>query len=259
MSFTFSSLFLLHLLLELYVFPNYVDTLLNPTSVLFLSLLIGVFFVKLNLKRFNRLLAWIIICFDLVIGMTLINKYYNSDFIPFHQVHWIFIYFLTLFSFSLAKESDFRQVKKSGLALPFILLVANITIVYATFYYFKINHLKEISNFELNVSWINSFLKDYTVDFIIIFNALVFVNLLKYRYSPKNKKKYLINILKRLIIFLFASIAFYACYNNTLSDKIFQIVNEYVPHPHNLILYNSIPKQKEQRFRIIVTVLLYLI
>jgi hypothetical protein len=130
------------------------------------------------------------------------------------------------------------------------LALSQIISVNQLFYFYKHFHLKHGNIVEYY------FNKELVVHFIVDFlaNSFSYIvnNLLCYYLTSKERgnKKYLLKIKKKFLLMVFANVAFYSIYSFQMARSVFEITQNNLKQPYNLILYNSLPEDLDQRFRI---------
>ena len=255
------TLFLVHIYLETSILPKYLTTAFSSTGMLFSILLIGGFLTIFTLRKFSKLFVFVLLFADLILGYYLIQTFYIPSLTFSGEALVFFIYFLIAIVFLLSnKIENYAEFKTSENLKTFAFFLINLISSYLYFYHFKNIHSKTVRRVQSidNLDYIQT-LTHFGVDFLIFFNLFSLMTLLKMRYSKSKKKFYFFNIIKRVFLLILMTIIFYANYNNYLNNLIYAKFNEYVPHPHNVVVYNSMPLDADMRFRLAITSLLYLI
>ena len=93
----------------------------------------------------------------------------------------------------------------------------------------------------------------FFIDFLVLNFATILALLLKIVSSFRNKQAYL----QRLITEYLKAIAVVLIYNllnnMTLMSYVYQKMNEHLPQPYNVLLYNTIPSGADERFILLLT------
>ena len=256
-------LFILHVYLETTLFPLLLPSYLNNTSVFYCLLLISSFFAVFALRKYNRFLTFIFVLADLLLALLLIQKFYHTQLIISDFAHVFFLFGLILLAFLFGSDvNSIKQVKQSSFLLNIMIAISTVISSYLIFYHFKNYHLKfatKIDSVDTLIWNKNKFLEEFAIDFLVFFNFYTIVNLIKHFYSKSKKKIFLRNIVSRFIMLVVITAAFYANYNEALIEEVYAKVNEHVPQPYNVVLYNSLALNADVRFRLFVTFLLYFV
>jgi hypothetical protein len=255
------ALLFLHLYLELNIFPSYLETLLNPTTVLFMILVLASLYLAQNLRKYGILPLILVTSIDMLIGLPLINNYYDKNIIPIQQTHFFFIYSVIIFGFLFSDAKDFKQLKESYAVQTFIGFIFRILITYSFFYHFNSFHTNDInilSSFDNKT--MAKLSNDFLIDFAIFFNCLVSVNIIKLLISKKGKKKkYIYNIFKKIFSLFIITSVYYLINNHTIAVNLYELINNYVPLPYNIILYNILPADPAQKTRVFFALTLWIL
>ena len=248
--------FALAIYLESNVFPKYFSTFLKLDSITFYCAIMICFFTKFNFRKYNKLIIPVIVTIDLLCGFEIVNTVHNIPRQLTEISHYIFILIFVLIPFLFYdNEEAFSQMKNSNFFMQlfnFIIIIITVGFISAHFKWLYFTDAQEE-----NFNNLNKFLKNFLVDYVVFFNAVTLTFLIKFYYSKSKKKVFLFEIFKRILLMALITIFFYLNYNIKLSQYIFNKFNEFVPQPHNLIIYNSIPHDQDTRFRLIVTTLMY--
>lgn len=245
------------LALEMFIGPKYNfhdgTKILSRTIVHLLGILNSVYSTRDTLKKYNRLLPILIIALNYLFGKFLIVRFYDSGCKYFESMHSLVIIFVTTiaFCFAIDKESLDEYQHRGGLIKNYLHLAFSTVIsVNQLFYFFKHFHLKHGNMVDYNFNL--EMLIHFIVDFLANNFSYVVNNLLCFQLDPKKRKnpKYLHNILKKFIWMILANVAFYSIYSFQMARWIYETTNAKIPHPHNLIIYNILPKNLDQRFRV---------
>ena len=251
-------LFILHVILETTIFPNYLSSLLNSKSLYFLALLNGAFFTLVMLKKFNKFYILTFTMMDLYLFYELLKNNYIKDLNIADSFYIFFLsaFFIIIFIFT-NKEEDYKEFQQSNNFNLFFSFIGNIIFSNALLYHFKNNHLqavKEVASFD-KVNF-DKILIHFLVDYLIFTNFLTFTYVVKAAHSKSKKKHYIVQIIKKIFLFFLYTGLFYANYNTSLSEYIYSKFMDQVPKPHNVIVYNCMPLDADMRFRLIVVALL---
>jgi hypothetical protein len=253
------ALFFLHLYLELNVFPNYLETLLNPLTVLFMIVALGSFFLAEKLRKYGIIPLILPVILDMIIVLPLINNYYDKSIIPIHQTHFYFIYLVIIFSFLFSDTKDFKQIKESYTIQTIIGFIFKILFTYLLFYHFEGFHAKDVNTItSFDNKTMAKLSNDFLVDFTIFFNVLVSSNLIKILFDKKgNKKKYIYGIFYKIFVLFIITSLYYLINNDTIAVHLYELINNYVPLPYNVILYNILPADPVHKTRLVFTLILW--
>jgi hypothetical protein len=137
---------------------------------------------------------------------------------------------------------NYTQFKTSENLKIFAIFLLNLICSYMFFYHYKGIHFKTVKQVEklehLDFKQIGI---NMGIDFLVFFNLVVIMNLLRMRYSKSKKGAYFMGIVKRVVLLVLMTIIFYANYNNFLNNLIYYKFNEIIPQPHNVVAYNMMP------------------
>jgi hypothetical protein len=250
--------FIFYVLLETTIFPGNLEKIVPGKSLYFIVLLNGAFMSLLSLKKFNKFKVISFALFDLYIFYEILRRNYVSELkiSDLFYVFLLFAFFLIIFA-SLNKNEDLKEFGTSSFLNLLFSLVGNVCFSHGLLSHFKSNHMgkmREYDNFEkINYETI---LISFLADFLIFSNFVIFMFLTKAFYSKSKKSHYIMQVIKKVLLFVVYVALFYANYNTALSDFIYKKFNEYVPKPHNIVVYNCMPLNPDIRFRLIVVSLL---
>jgi hypothetical protein len=256
-------LLLLTCYLETNIFPDLLKTYLHPTVTLFCITFIGAFFAFKDLRKHSLLAKFFVIGADLIICLNGINHFIDSSFIPLHQTHYFLVYGVIIFAFLFAKTRDFKQLDNSFVfSNLFYSFFTNIIVIYCTFYSLHYNQGKYLElTGNLNAENIITLVKAYFIDILLLANFVININMIRiFNNKSKNipKSVYVMNIVKRLGSHVVLSCVFYACYNDAIRSAVYDLVMKNLPQPHNVIVYNMLPSNPDQKFRLVAAVVFYL-
>jgi hypothetical protein len=249
--------------LEYNVFPDLLKTYLNPTTVLFLIVLLGTQMIFNDLKKHGILTITFVVFMDMLIGLNTINTFIDKNYIPIEQTHYFLIYGIVFFAYLFVDTKDFKQLRESFIFQNLFSAITNIIIVYSTFYSFHFSqgkYIEHTNNFGPETLTILA--KAFGVDILIVANFMIQINLVKFFFNKSKKtprSTYIWNIVKRVIVHTIMTVLFYTCYNEHVRSFVYKLVMENIPQPHNVIIYNMLPNNPDQKFRLAAMVLLYLI
>ena len=106
----------------------------------------------------------------------------------------------------------------------------------------------------------------FVVDFLANSFSHVVNNLLSYYFNKRYDfissfffEQHLKGILKKFTLMVLANLSIYSIYSFQMARKDFESVNYNIPQPHSLILYNLLPKDLDQRFRVFLYIFNWLI
>lgn len=265
-------LLILYLFLEISVLPHYQDSYLNGKICFLYSTLIKALLIKLAFRKYNKLIPFSIAIFEAYAGFALYGAYWDKSFLITDISFFLVTYFITLTCFILTDNSQaLKEYKHSFYAQNIIGLFTGISFTYYFYQHFTGNYLKQAESLKGNldevihqVSHNKDFIKqvgmDFLANFILSFNLPLVIELVKQFLSNSkerfNTKNFILNNFKRMIGLALITIAFYMNYNPSLNNFIYSKFMELVPQPHNVILYNSMPLDRDIRFKIIVTMII---
>lgn len=251
------------ILIELLVIPHYKlhDRLFSRTTIHFLNILYSIFNCFIFLRKFSKLLSIVIICSDYLLGKFLISQFYDTGCKYFDATHSLFIIFICIISFVFfSSKKDYKQFDKHSFVKNFNLSCSNFLFVYKIFYFYKHFHLKHgnIIEFNINLELLRTIFTDYLANSL----RMIIINICYFFFNPKkklrNSNKFFAFLLKKFLLMFLANFVFYSIYSFRLARTIFEIAQETIPQPHNLIFYNLINLDLDKRFRMILYVLNWL-
>jgi hypothetical protein len=248
--------------LELFIFPmyNFRDTnkILSRTTMHFLGILNSVFSTRQTLKNCTKILPVIIIMLDYLFGKFLISNFYDANCRYFESKHSLTIITITIIPFLLANKEDIEEYEQNAQIKSFHVTFSTIIKVNQLFYFYKHFHLKHGNIVEYNFN-LDLFI-NFIVDFLVNSFSYIVNNLLCFLLFPsKSRISYLKNIFNRFILMILANIAFYSIYSFQMARSWFESVNSLFPNPHSLILYNFLPDDLDQRFRLFLYIFNWLL
>jgi hypothetical protein len=250
--------------LELFIFPIYNlrenPKILSRSSLHFLGIVNSVFSIRDTLKNYNKNWTILVIFVNYFFGKFLISQFYDFKTRYFDSMHSIVIILISMIPFVyFTKKEDFEQFENSTVVKKYIhQILSEIISVNQLFYFYKLFHLKHgnIVEYCFNRELVIHFVVDFlSTSFSYVMNNTLCIFLSE----DKNKFKYFSNIFKKFFLMVLANLAFYSIYSFQMSKKIFEISFDNLSSPHNLILYNMLPKDLDQRFRLSLFFLNWLI
>lgn len=255
------------IILEMFIFPayNFRDNykILSKTTIHFLGILNSVYSTRNTLKKYSRWLPISIIAINYFFGKFLISRFYDSGCKYFEAMHSLVIIFVTAipFCFCISKE-ELDEFEQKGGSIKYYIhsAISNIIAVNQLFYFYKHFHLKHGNIIEYNFN--RQLIVHFIVDFLANSFSYSINNILCYFLSTKEKRrniKYLKNIFRRFFLMVMANVAFYSIYSFQMARGVFEFSFEKISPPHNLILYNLLPKDLDQRFRLFLYIFNWLI
>lgn len=246
-------LLLINLFLELKYFQNIETTYLNPISIMFISILLGVFYANFMLLKHGKIITNLVIVLDLFSTMYCIHYFYDDLYFPLLQTSLFIVYLLVMIPFFFTNANDYNQIKNSNFISIFILFIMNILNSYRYNYYFKTFHYRVNDN-SLDYFYLG---KLFFADIFILFFLLIAINVVRMYYSKQGKNKYLKRIMMLPVLLGIATIFYYINHNETIRNTIYNQVLTYLPDKVGLTLYNALPQGEENRFRLLMVLLLY--
>jgi hypothetical protein len=260
-------LLIILILLEIFIIPTYrlrdTHKILSRSTIHFLGILNSVYSTRVTLKEY-RCIAIIVIAINFLFGKFLISQFYDYGCKYFDSMHSIAILLITIIPFIIftSQKEILEFEEHGGLIKSFIHQgFSNIISVNQLFYFYKNFHLKygNIVEYYFNKQLIIHFI----VDFLANSFSYTVNNLLGF-YMHRTKEgggdaKYLKGILKKFMLMVLANLAFYSIYSFQMARKVFEGFNLNLPQPHNLILYNMLPQDLDQRFRVFLYIFNWLI
>ena len=246
------------IVLELLIFPryNFRDSykILSRTTIHFLGIVKSVYETRETLKNYSRFLPIIIITLNFFLSKFFIMNFYDSNTKYFESKHSIIILFLTIIPFVfLTNRQQIEEFQTGGYNNfngNIHLILSQIIKINGLFYFYKHFHLKygNIIDYNFNRQLIIHFIVDFLVnDFSYIMN-----NLICFFLTPPEKRtnKNIWNIFRKFLLMILANVAFYSIYSFQMARAWFEFTNKYIESPHNLIIYNMLPLDLDQRFRL---------
>jgi len=186
--------------------------------------------------------------------------YYDKNFRLADQTFILLPNAICIITFTLATNKEsLDEIKKSNYFFDFFNFFSVIVLSYYFCNHLTIFHADYARDLNLQKNYTDVLI--YIIcDYVILFGMLFLAKGIKYFYS-KNRRtsKFIWTMTSRLIFLVLIYIAFYANYNKTLNNFLYDKFMENVPQPHNAIIYNIIPEKAEMRLHIIISTLMYLI
>jgi hypothetical protein len=249
--------------LECNIFPDIQKTYLQPTTVLFMIIVLGTQMIFVDLKKHGIITIAFVVLMDMLIGLNTINYFIDMNYIPIQQTHYFLIYAVVFFVYLFIDTKDIIQLNKSFVFRNLFIFITNIVIIYSTFYSFHFSQGKYLEHTDkLNLETLAVLGKAYWVDILIVANFMIQINLIRFLFNKSKKTArhaFIWNIVKRLVVHLILTIIFYTCYNNTVRSFAYSLVMENLPQPHNVIMYNMLPNNPDQKYRLAAAMLLYIL
>jgi hypothetical protein len=250
--------FIFHVLLETSIFPGNIEKIIPGKSLYFIVLLNGAFMSLLALKKFSKFKVINFALFDLYIFYEILRRNYVKDLIiiDLFYIFLLFAFFLVIFAY-LVKEEDYKEFQSSSFLNSLFSLIGNVCFSHGLLSHFKANHMGTVREYD-NIDKVNyeRIITCFVADFLIFTNFVTFMFLTKAYYSKSKKRQHIFQIIKKVLLFVVYIALFYANYNTALSEFIYKKFNEYVPKPHNVIVFNCMPLNPDIRYRLIVVSLL---
>ena len=241
--------------LEVFIFPLYnmreKPRILSRTAIHFLGIVNSVYSIRDTLRNYNKLWTILVIQFNYFFNKFLISQFYDVKTKYFDSMHSIVIIFLSIIPFVFyARKEDYEEFENGGVVKKYVhSLFGEIISVNQLFYFYKHFHL---SNGNLVEYYFNKELVlHFIVDFFANSSSYIMNNILCiYLSKDKCKSKHISNIFKKFFLMVLANFAFYSIYSFQMSRKVFEFFFDNIPTPHNLTIYNMLPKELDQRFRL---------
>jgi hypothetical protein len=245
-------------LLELFIFPkhNFRDSykILSRTTIHFLGILNSVYQTKEALINYPRFLPLLVMSLNFIFEKFCIMHFYDSNGKYFESKHSMFILFLTIIPFIfLTNKKQIEEFQQGGfynLNGNIFLILGHLVKINQLFYFYKHFHLKYGNIIEYNFN--RRLIIHFIVDFLLNYFIWITNNLICHFLTPPEKRtnKHIMNILKKFCLMILANIAFYSIYSFQMAREWYELTNSNFSQPHNLILYNLLPKDLDQRFRL---------
>jgi len=246
------------IVLELLIFPryNFRDSykILSRTTIHFLGIVNSVYQSRETLKIYSKFLPIIIITLNFFLSKFFIMNFYDSNTKYFESKHSIIILFLTIIPFVLLMNrqqiEEFQTGGYYNINGSIHLILSHIIKINGLFYFYKHFHLKYGNIIDYNFNW--QLIIHFVVDFLVIDFSYIINNLICLFLTPPEKRtsKIIWNIFRKFLLMILANVAFYSIYSFHMARAWFEFTNKNFKSPHNLILYNMLPLDLDQRFRV---------
>ena len=253
-------LFIFHCFLEVTVLSNLTNSLLTPTCILYLGLCMNGLYLANQLRKYRSITIFGLAAVDLTIECYFFHRVYVET-LPQNNLNWFFMYFVSVFAFiGLSNPKGFKEYKQSKTLQNILFCVGNMITCHSTFNHFRIYHhskAEKTNLLKLQVDY-STFFTDFFSDLMIFGNLVLIIQLIKY-FSAKTKelrRGYLKGIFGRIFLRLAFICVFYAYYCSDVTNKLHTFVDQ-IPAPHNLIVSNLLPENKNTTFRLIINFMLY--
>jgi hypothetical protein len=246
--------------IELIIITHYKlhDRLFSRNTIHFLSILYSIFNTFIFLRKFPKIITIIIISLDYLIGKFIISQFYDSSCKYFDSMHSLVIIFITLISFGLLPSNkDFKKFDQHSTVKIVNLTYSNFLFVYKTYFFYRSNHLKSSNSIEFNFDF--RLLRIVFTDYLANSLRVIMMNFIYLIFNPKKKKRnirlFISFILRKFLLLFLANFFFYSVYSFRVARTVFEIAQETIPHPHNIIFYNISNMDLDKRFRMILYVI----
>ncbi len=219
------ALFLTHIILESTFFSKNTTTFFSFNSIVLYALVTVAFLMKLLFHKYNRLFIIFFSIFDVYFGFTLFNYYYDENFLIQNQTYYLIVYAVLILCVLFDNNnSAIDEIKKSSWFSDIFFFICNIILSYYLFYHFKLIHIKTAGEMKIDSTKMMNFESDYLkitflpilknlgVDYLLFFNLFGVFMVIKYFYSKSKKRVFLVNIFKRMVLFLLVTILFFLNY-----------------------------------------------
>jgi len=104
----------------------------------------------------------------------------------------------------------------------------------------------------IEVAFVANYLYNILISGISNSNKKIQLSLTLFFLNNRDKKE-LFGILKRFVYFGIIISIFFIVYNPLINNMLYQLLNDYIPSPHNIIIYNMLPK-KGTRYRMLAMI-----
>ena len=227
------------------------ENLSFPITI-FLIISMGYLSIFRLLKSFKSVFTISIAAADLIITKFLYQRYYLPTYEPHQDLHHALILIITISVFSFISKETLKQI--DGKLSSFIhSQVLTFLSVFKYYFYFKLTHKNVDQSMTISFQEFDRLCFYFFIDFLVLNFATILALLLKIVSSFRNKQAYL----QRLITEYLKAIAVVLIYNllnnMTLMSYVYQKMNEHLPQPYNVLLYNTIPSGADERFNLLLT------
>lgn len=250
--------FILHVLLETSVLPDYLGKVISGQGLYFIVLLNGAFLTLSLLKKFRRSYVIAFAILDLYFFYQVLRFMYVKEMIISNMFYTflLFGFFFLVFAYFLNND-DIKEFNSSDFFNNLFSLIGNVCFSHGLLGHFKTHHTATLGEYDsIDKVDFQKISLCFIADYIVFTNFLTFAFLSKAYYSKSKKRVYIFNIIKKVLLFIIYYGLFFANYNTALSDLIYRKFYDMVPKPHNVILYNCMPLNPDIRYRLIVVTLL---
>jgi len=251
------ALFTIQILLESYIFPNYPSEFITPKLFNILSLFITIYLIRNELRNQKSYIIFLVLIINAILKNYMFNYYYPT------RPHYDIIFELVL-SFSLAiafafnTQKDFEQFGESKIIRDLIKFFCSLLFANGTAFYLKIFTYNDIEhNGVLNFKFISKNFELILADFIILNGIFVICELINY--SQKRDGSHIKNIFKYFVFSLIVSLIYFAIFNNTIAETIYDLLFAHVSKPYNIIIFNMFALPPIVKFKIAYAAIFYLL
>lgn len=276
------ALLLISITIEQYIGNNSGGIILSQflssmNNLINVYLLLGFLLSDLKVRSFT---IFILYSITQIISYYTISQFYSSviDF-PYHLIIVGFIVFFGLI-LSGYTENLMNQFKKSYFFTNLLTQFFGPFNFTYEYYWFLISYqLKYISIFEADTqSFLTlAFISRAVIDYIVIDSPVIVAQWYRILFTERKKaidtkkKKakveeltpevakygvfdFIKGMIKSLIFFSIMNFLFYLNFSSVLSSSMYDLLMKSVSHPHNLIIYNSLPLNPDTRYKIILLI-----
>lgn len=264
MNFLRLTLFLIHVLVEIYFLHS--SSKINPTSIGLFSVCLVAFMYNFSFRKYKgkTFLMFSLVFFSNAVAFNMIQTYYNGSVLFGDFTHFFLMvcFMLLVFLLFVSDLESYKEYKSSGYLPSIFRSLIAVSFVYSTYFHLKAFNYTDavrIKSFSLDQLNLRDLISKNFINFGILFNDFVVINIIKHFHSKSKKKIFLQMLMKMILIHSLVYVAFILNYNSVALDFFYDLVYKYVPTPHNVILYNSFAIDPDLRYKLITMTIFYLI
>lgn len=231
------------------VFFNYLEYHMTIVKAMLLFSLFNILHMYRLLKSFYAIFPIIITVGDLVLSRFLHQRYYDQEY-HFKEDLYLFLVILIITMVFVFIDKGALKEFDGELVSSLQIQVQLVSGVYIYFYYFKHFHKQVEQITSLSFSEFDTRCFYFFVDFLILNSTALFTLVIKVITSVRNKQVYLKSLINLYLQAIMATILYNLLYNENFNNYLFKMLNQYVPQPYNVLLYNCLPNSIDERFKV---------